>query len=188
MIPFVSQIAARISRMVRGFVLALRLLRSGWRIRRWDGVGRLAWHAPGTPCVCHNVWWAWSAELVYRDTERSGGRRSDHHSQNSVLGQSRTGARRVGAKGKVSGKDVLAVWKMYGNRCWCCGQAATEIDHYRPINKKAGGTNTKDNLRPICRECNQKRSHFWHGDDVAVKEAGLLKRLKELLQGEASER
>jgi len=94
-------------------------------------------------------------------------------------------ARRVGAKGKVSGKDVLAVWEMYGNQCWCCGQAATEIDHYRPINKAAGGTNTKDNLRPICRECNQKRSHFWHGDEVAVKEAGLLKQLKELLHGAA---
>ena len=94
-------------------------------------------------------------------------------------------AKRVGAKGKVSGKDVIAVWEKYGDRCWCCGSEATEIDHYRPINKKSGGTNTADNLRPICRECNQKRSHFWHGDDIATREANLLKQIKNLLHGEA---
>ena len=94
-------------------------------------------------------------------------------------------AKRVGAAGKVRGKDVLTVWKTYGNRCWCCGCEATEIDHYKPINKAAGGTNTADNLRPICRECNQKRSHFWHGDEIAAKEAELLKQIKNLLHGEA---
>jgi len=94
-------------------------------------------------------------------------------------------AKRVGADGKVSGTDVLAVWEKYGKKCWCCGFDATEIDHYRPINKESSGTNTADNLRPICRECNQKRSHFWHGDEIAVKEAAMLKQIKILLHGEA---
>ena len=94
-------------------------------------------------------------------------------------------AKRVGAKGKVSGKDVIGVWDKYGDRCWCCGHKATEIDHYRPINKESGGTNTADNLRPICRECNQKRSHFWHGDEIANKEAELLKQIKNLIHGAA---
>jgi len=94
-------------------------------------------------------------------------------------------AKRVGASGKVSGRDVLAVWEKYGKRCWCCGYEATEIDHYRPINKESGGTNTADNLRPICRECNQKRSHFWHGDEIAEKEAAMMKQIKNLLHGEA---
>jgi len=65
--------------------------------------------------------------------------------------------------------------------CWCCGRDAAEVDHFRPINKHGGGTNTADNIRPICRECNQKRSHKWHGEAVAKKESKLLKALKELL-------
>ena len=99
-------------------------------------------------------------------------------------GKANQHAKRVGADGKVRGVDVIAVWDEYDGKCWCCGYDATEIDHYRPINKKAGGTNTADNIRPICRECNQKRSHFWHGDAVAIKEAKLLKQLKKLLLGD----
>jgi 5-methylcytosine-specific restriction endonuclease McrA len=90
-------------------------------------------------------------------------------------------AKRVGASGRVSAKDVEAAWKQWGGKCWVCGFLATELDHYRPINGNGGGANTADNIRPICRECNQKRSHKWHGDEIAVKEAALLKRVKSLL-------
>jgi len=47
------------------------------------------------------------------------------------------------------------------------------------------GHDPADNLRPICRECNQKRSHFWHGDELAEKEAAMLKQIKNLLHGAA---
>ncbi len=90
-------------------------------------------------------------------------------------------ARRVGASGVLQTNDVENVWVASGGKCWVCGCPATELDHYRPINGKSGGTNTADNIRPICRECNQKRSHQWHGEDVAEKEAGLLRQLKALL-------
>ena len=42
-------------------------------------------------------------------------------------------------------------------------------------------------LRPICRECNQKRSHQWHGLRQARLEADLLKKIKVLLHGAAEE-
>lgn len=92
-------------------------------------------------------------------------------------------ARRLGAPGRVSERDVALAWRRDGGLCWVCGETATQLDHVRPINRTAGGTNTADNIRPICRECNQKRSHGWHGKDVAVKEAALLKQIKLLLKG-----
>jgi 5-methylcytosine-specific restriction endonuclease McrA len=63
-----------------------------------------------------------------------------------------------------------------------CGYDATQLDHYRPINKDAGGTNTADNVRPACKDCNHKRSHRWHGEELATREAEMLKQLKELLK------
>ena len=72
----------------------------------------------------------------------------------------------------------------WDGKCWTCGCIATQLDHVRPINRKAGGTNTADNIRPICQECNQKRSHGWHGDAIAEQEASLLKQIKEVIHAE----
>jgi len=90
-------------------------------------------------------------------------------------------ARRVGASGMVTEQEVSTMWREWKGLCWCCGYEATEVDHFRPLNKCGGGENTPYNLRPICRECNQKRSHRWHGEAIANKEATMLKALKELL-------
>ena len=90
-------------------------------------------------------------------------------------------ARRVGAQGVLSEQDVADCWEQWGGKCWVCGRKATELDHFRPINSGAGGTNTTDNIRPICRECNHKRDHGWHGNKVAEKEAVLLKQISKLL-------
>lgn len=46
--------------------------------------------------------------------------------------------------------------RRYDYRCLCCGEhKPLEIDHIVPISK--GGTNTIDNVQPLCRECNQKK-------------------------------
>lgn len=90
-------------------------------------------------------------------------------------------AQRVGANGTITHKQAEQVWKEWDGKCWVCSEQATELDHFRPINGKSGGTNTPDNIRPICRECNQKRSHKWHGAEIAEKEAGLLRQIKTLL-------
>jgi 5-methylcytosine-specific restriction endonuclease McrA len=91
-------------------------------------------------------------------------------------------AKRRGATGVLSAGDVQAAWTRWGGKCWICGDAATQVDHFRPVNKQAGGTNTADNIRPICADCNHKRSHRWHGEDIAAREAVLLKQLKDLLK------
>ena len=90
-------------------------------------------------------------------------------------------AKRISASGMVSEADVKTAWELSGGRCWICGDVADSLDHYRPLNGRSGGTNTMDNIRPICRECNQKRSHKWHGVGIAEKEAALLRQLKALL-------
>jgi len=92
-------------------------------------------------------------------------------------------AKRVGAIGVLTRDEVGSVWESWNGRCWVCGCEASEVDHYRPINGNGGGTNTADNIRPICRECNQKRSHEWHGETIAEREASLLRQIKELLHG-----
>jgi len=93
-------------------------------------------------------------------------------------------AKRLGVSGRVRYSELVAVWNRHDGKCWVCGFPATEIDHYRPVNRKSGGTNTADNILPICRECNQKRSHLWHGEVIAMKEAEMLKGLKGLLNAE----
>ena len=92
-------------------------------------------------------------------------------------------AKRKGVYGLLSPEDVQAVWEQWGGKCWICGHEAQQLDHFRPTNKRSGGTNTADNIRPACRECNHKRSHDWMGEDMAMKEAKMLKQVKELLHG-----
>jgi len=128
----------------------------------------------------------WAAEKQKAEKQRwqKAARRWDaKHPESPRASKSNLHAKRVGASGRITASDVLAVWNEWEGRCWVCGCEATEVDHVRPLNKQAGGTNTADNIRPICRECNQKRSHGWHGMAVAVKEAGLLKQIKHLLNG-----
>ena len=86
----------------------------------------------------------------------------------------------MGASGEVSATDVEAAWKQYNGKCWVCGDNADELDHYRPLNKTGGGNNTADNIRPICGECNHKRHRAWINDEIAQKEAVMLKALKRL--------
>jgi len=92
-----------------------------------------------------------------------------------------TRAGQLGLGGRITQRDVLEAWQQWDGCCWVCGSAAEELDHFRPINHEAGGTNTADNIRPICRDCNHKRSHRWHGENTAMTEAGLLKKLKQML-------
>lgn len=88
--------------------------------------------------------------------------------------------RRRDGHGRVSAKEVEAVWMQWNNACWICGHPATEVDHFRPLNNSSGGTNTVDNIRPVCRFCNHKRDHLWRGEDYAMKEAALIKQIRAL--------
>ena len=67
-----------------------------------------------------------------------------------------TRARKNGVAGELSHSDWESVLKKYGKRCLCCGSDKDiAIDHVIPISK--GGTNTADNIQPLCRSCNSSK-------------------------------
>ena len=91
-------------------------------------------------------------------------------------------ASKMGVDGVLAPDQIKAVWDRWNGCCWICGHQANQLDHFRPLNKRAGGTNTPDNVRPICNSCNQKRDHGWHGEEIAIKEAEMLRAIQEMLR------
>lgn len=82
-------------------------------------------------------------------------------------------------RGFHSEDDLRAVLLSNDGKCWICGCLADQFDHVIPM--AVGGSNLAHNIKPICRECNHKRSQDWFGEKVAIREAKLLKQIKELL-------
>jgi len=68
-------------------------------------------------------------------------------------------ARKAGAGGYATADQVAARWAYYGGRCWICGAIATETDHVKPVAAK--GASWASNLRPICGDCNKRKSDAW---------------------------
>lgn len=65
-------------------------------------------------------------------------------------------ARRRGAAGTFTTIEWQTKVQEYGNKCACCGAIGKlEIDHILPISR--GGTNTIDNIQPLCRHCNASK-------------------------------
>ena len=68
-------------------------------------------------------------------------------------------ARRKAAPGEVTAKQWKQILFFYGNACAHCQSSASDVpltvDHYIPIAK--GGTNTWDNVWPLCMPCNNKK-------------------------------
>lgn len=49
-----------------------------------------------------------------------------------------------------------AIFRRYKGVCWVCGGFGSEIDHVVP--RSLGGSDHKENLRPICSKCNKGRN------------------------------
>lgn len=50
----------------------------------------------------------------------------------------------------------IAYW---AERCWICLAPWEQIDHVKPLSK--GGLHVLANLRPICADCNNRKSNRW---------------------------
>lgn len=60
------------------------------------------------------------------------------------------------AAGTLSAADWRAVLERYGSACLACGSDdPPTIDHVIPLSK--GGTNTVDNVQPLCNPCNMRK-------------------------------
>jgi hypothetical protein len=67
--------------------------------------------------------------------------------------------------------DWLAICEMHGNRCASCGEEKPlTVDHIKP--RVAGGTDSLDNIQPLCLSCNSSKS--------ATHEGVNLKRTREV--------
>lgn len=68
-------------------------------------------------------------------------------------------ARLRGSKGSFTAMEWQALCQKYSYRCLCCGKREPDIkltiDHVLPIVQ--GGTNTIDNLQPLCSTCNSSK-------------------------------
>lgn len=64
--------------------------------------------------------------------------------------------RRKNLVGKITGEEWREIKNKYGNVCLRCGTSKRlSIDHVIPISK--GGTNTVDNIQPLCGKCNSTK-------------------------------
>jgi 5-methylcytosine-specific restriction endonuclease McrA len=60
------------------------------------------------------------------------------------------------AAGTLTVEDWQSVLSLYGDRCLACGAGDVTIDHVIPISR--GGSNTADNVQPLCGTCNTKKA------------------------------
>ena len=49
-----------------------------------------------------------------------------------------------------------ACFRVWGRSCLMCGDRATDVDHI--IELAAGGTNTIDNVQPLCKDCHKAKT------------------------------
>ena len=62
-------------------------------------------------------------------------------------------AEKRGAAGTFTQKEWRDILDRYGNKCLRCGtKRGIAVDHVIPLSR--GGTNTADNLQPLCGTCN----------------------------------
>lgn len=74
---------------------------------------------------------------------------------NQVAAQN-TRARKSGVTGLLERDEWEALCERYNNRCLCCKEEKPlAIDHVIPFSQ--GGTNTIDNVQPLCRKCNSTK-------------------------------
>lgn len=71
-------------------------------------------------------------------------------------------SQRRGSVGKITTQEWKDLKAFYDYRCLCCGkqepEIRLEIDHVIPVSR--GGSNMIDNIQPLCRSCNAKKSNW----------------------------
>lgn len=66
-------------------------------------------------------------------------------------------ARKLNAKGTFSVREWKDLLNKYGNKCLKCGSTKRlEADHVIPLSR--GGSNSIENIQPLCRTCNSSKS------------------------------
>lgn len=74
-----------------------------------------------------------------------------------IIGKNAIYKRRGAISGKITSEEWLDLCQRYENKCLSCKKEGIKltVDHVVPISK--GGSNTIDNVQPLCRSCNSKK-------------------------------
>ena len=81
----------------------------------------------------------------------------DPYRANCVTKQNQR-ARRIGARGELTIAGWNAIMDANNSACVVCGSTQDiAIDHIFPLSK--GGSNTIDNVQPLCRRCNSRKGN-----------------------------
>jgi 5-methylcytosine-specific restriction endonuclease McrA len=82
------------------------------------------------------------------------------HPEKSVAASNRRRARKLAAGGAHTEDEWQSLKAFYDYRCLCCGKREPEIrltrDHVIPLTE--GGTDSIDNIQPLCARCNSKKN------------------------------
>lgn len=93
-----------------------------------------------------------------RRTHKANWRRAHKDQVNAATRRRR--ARKKGVESDMTAQKWLGIKARYGNRCLDCGKpeplVKLEADHILPL--ALGGTDTEDNIQPLCRTCNARKS------------------------------
>lgn len=80
-------------------------------------------------------------------------RRPDRYAEHQWKGKRVRRARLAGADGAFSKEEFDSLCASYDYICLCCRERKPlEADHVIPLSR--GGSNTIDNIQPLCRSCN----------------------------------
>jgi hypothetical protein len=67
-------------------------------------------------------------------------------------------AKSLGIEGILTAEDWAELVEKHGGKCASCrGGKYLVIDHIIPLSR--GGTNTKDNIQPLCVQCNSSKGN-----------------------------
>lgn len=67
-------------------------------------------------------------------------------------------AKKYNVENTLTFEEWIEIKNKYDNRCLCCGNQSPIIisDHILPLSQ--GGSNTKDNIQPLCKICNNRKA------------------------------
>ncbi len=83
------------------------------------------------------------------------------HPEKSVAATNRRRALKLAAEGSHSEEEWQELKAFYNYKCLCCGKQEPEIkltrDHVIPLTQ--GGSDSIDNIQPLCARCNSKKTN-----------------------------
>lgn len=83
------------------------------------------------------------------------------HPEKSVAATNRRRALKLAAEGSHTEEEWQELKAFYNYRCLCCGKQEPEItltrDHVIPLTQ--GGSDSIDNIQPLCARCNSKKTN-----------------------------